>query len=364
MCEHIPTEFFCEDGCTAAHRDEIASLGGRALIVTGGRSSKMNGSLDDMTDVLGKCGIAYSVFDRVEENPSVETVMAGTKAALELGADMIIGIGGGSPLDAAKAVALMAANPDRDAEFLVSGGNGYAHPLPLVCVPTTCGTGSEVTPVSVLTYHDRRTKGSVPFKIYPDIALCDGKYLMYAPHRLIVNTAVDTLGHLTESYLNSAADEHSRSAAEKGFELWQGNRPLLEGEPLTAGGCTALMTASAYGGAAIAHTGTGIPHGLSYTLTYEEHIPHGLAVGYFLAGYVSLCSDSEIHEIMGMTGFADTHEMDSFIRRTSGGTGIDRQLASLAAKRLAENPKKLSTAPFDADTAAVEKIAYSALSAD
>ncbi|MBR4223426.1 MAG: iron-containing alcohol dehydrogenase, partial [Oscillospiraceae bacterium] len=245
ICQHIPTKLYCEDDCISRHRDEIAAFGkNRAFIVTGARSSKLNGSLRDMTEVLDCCGIAYEVFDEVEEDPSVETVMKATKAAISFGADIIIGIGGGSPLDASKAVALMAAHPDKTACHLVHGFEDYDPRLPLICVPTTCGTGSEVTPVSVLTYHDRRTKGSIPFKIYPELSLCDGRYLMYAPHKLVVNTAVDALAHLAESYLHASADEHSRAEAEKGLEIWGSNRKYLEDTQLTPEACTSLMQAA------------------------------------------------------------------------------------------------------------------------
>ena len=359
LCSHIPTKLYFGCGCVTAHREELCSLGSKALIVTG-RSSANNGSLDDVKAALDSCGKEYAVFDKTEENPSVATVMEAARLAVSNGADFVIGIGGGSPLDAAKAAALMAANPDKGEAFLTGKEKcQYTPALPTAAIPTTCGTGSEVTGVSVLTYHERRTKGSIPFRIYPAIALCDGSYLINAPRSLIINTAVDTLGHLIESYLNSAADDHSKAIAAHGLELWKRDLPLLE-RGITAEEGSMLLEASAAGGAAIAHTGTGIPHGLSYTLTYEQHIHHGKAVGYFLPAYVRLCPDADRREVLRLTGFDSEEAMARYIYSMCGCAPIDRSLAALSAETFMKKPEKLLTAPFAADSDAVSEIAFSA----
>lgn len=97
---------------------------------------------------------------------------------------------------------------DKDADYLYQQGDSTA--LPIVEVPTTCGTGSEVTPISVLTNHAKRTKSSIPHRIFPQYALVDGKYLASAPKKILVNTSVDSLGHLIESHINLGASPFSR----------------------------------------------------------------------------------------------------------------------------------------------------------
>lgn len=355
----MPTKLYTGKDCVAAHADELAALGTRALIVTGGSSSRKNGALDDVTDVLSKKGCVWKVFDEVEENPSVETVMKAAEMGIGMQADCVIGIGGGSPLDAAKAAALMIANPDKDAAFMCKGGQPYNEALPVAAIPTTCGTGSEVTAVSVLTYHDRRTKGSIPFKIFPKLALCDGKYLRSAPKTLIVNTALDALAHLVESRLNSTADTYSLMCADSGLVSWSKQLELLKSdrEP-TDDELNALMAASSIAGMAIAQTGTGIPHGLSYTLTYEAHIAHGKACAVFIPGYIRECGKAG-EEVLHEAGFTSLDDIKSFIKEATGGF-TDKTLLTAAAESVLNAPAKLKSAPFCADKETVMRIALSA----
>lgn len=145
---HMPVKVYCEHDCVKTHSDEWTSLGHKALIVTG-RSSAKNGALADVTDSLNAHQISYCIFDHTEENPSIEMVMQVRDMGIRENVDFVIGIGGGSPMDAAKAIALMIYHKDKDADYLYQQGDSTA--LPIVEVPTTCGTGSEVTPISVLT---------------------------------------------------------------------------------------------------------------------------------------------------------------------------------------------------------------------
>ena len=118
----VPTKAFAAPDCVISHSEQFAALGSHALIITGRSSSRLNGSLDDVISALSKHSIAYTIFDRVEENPSVETVMDAREKGLECGADFVIGVGGGSPLDAAKAIALMMKNRDKTWEYLYEAG--------------------------------------------------------------------------------------------------------------------------------------------------------------------------------------------------------------------------------------------------
>ena len=174
---YMPTKVHLEKGCVKKYTKELTSLGTKALIVTGRSSSKKNGSLSDVTQVLTSEGVLYIIFDEIEENPSVETVMKGAKIGIEEHVDFVIGIGGGSPLDAAKGIALMIANPE-DNESLLYEARPARH-LPMVAVTTTAGTGSEVTPWAVLTRHSERTKQSITHRIFPDLALVDHTWPLF-----------------------------------------------------------------------------------------------------------------------------------------------------------------------------------------
>ena len=146
---YMPTKVYNEKGCVRQHSQELAALGTKALLVTGKHSSRVNGSLQDVEDALNRERVPYVVFDGIEENPSVETVMRATALGLSEKVDFVIGIGGGSPMDASKAIALMIANPEKKADFLYETDAAVKlaanQALPVAAVPTTAGTGSEVT---------------------------------------------------------------------------------------------------------------------------------------------------------------------------------------------------------------------------
>lgn len=318
----MPVTVYEEEECVRNHPEVFAAAGKKALLVTGRHSADRNGAAADVLSVLEDCGIASVRFREVEENPCVETVMRARKLGLSEGADFVVGIGGGSAMDAAKAIALMMRHPEEGADYLY--GSRDASRVPLILVPTTCGTGSEVTPVSVLTLPERRTKASTPHPLFADAALIDGRYLAFAPEKVIRNTAIDALGHLFESYLNADATDYSRMCVDAGLKIWSRSRDVLlrsaaisedvtvlpahgtesDSQHMESPGCgdagqdtgavgadeagstpdpdasriyTAedyanLMRASALAGMAIAQTGTALPHGLSYPITFDLHM--------------------------------------------------------------------------------------------
>lgn len=354
MQYYMPVKVYEEENCVHKHSGELCAAGTRALLVTGRHSAKANGSLKDVTDVLEKGGVTYVLFDEVEENPSIETVMKARALGLQERADFVIGIGGGSPLDAAKAAALLLAHPAEVDDYLYdtekAGKTGKTAHLPLILIPTTCGTGSEVTGVSVLTIHAKKTKSSLPHKIFADLALIDGKYLAAAPAHVIRNTAVDALGHLLESYYNSAATPYSRMCAAAGLLEWSKvRRALLELDEreLTSKERMQLMRASCFAGMAIAQTGTSLPHALSYALTYDLHLPHGVSVGLFEAGYLRALPKEEQLTALKMAGFASIEEWEEFFRIVCGEVVIPKEELQHTMDMVASNPAKLSKAPFD-----------------
>ncbi|MBR6101958.1 MAG: iron-containing alcohol dehydrogenase [Ruminococcus sp.] len=350
---YMPTRFYCERNCVSAHSAELSALGSNALIVTGRRSSKLNGSLDDVLSALSAHGVPGTVFDEAEENPSVETVMRAAAIGREAGADLVIGVGGGSALDAAKAVALMLANPGKTGDFLYE--SVPARHLPVAAVPTTCGTGSEVTGVSVLTRHDLKTKVSAKHLIFPDLALADGKYLFSASRSIIVNTAVDALSHLIESVVNLRSDRLSEMNAFEGLRLWAECREYIEGAELDAEGAEKLMAASSLAGVSIAQTGTTLPHALSYMLTYRAGVPHGPAVGAFEANYLRLADKALSGAVLSAAGFKDCDELDAFIRRLAP-IKVSRELLELSAESVLAKPEKLALCPFEVGKAEMERL--------
>ena len=172
-------------------------MGKRALLVTGRHSAKVNGSQDAFTGKLDELGISWYLFDDVENNPSIDTIRRAAAFAKEKGVDFVVGIGGGSPMDAAKAIALLCTD-DLDDEQLFKGP--YKKPLPIVAVPTTAGTGSEVTKVSVLTNVHAGTKQSINTPlIFPVYAFADPSFTESVSQTVTIDTAIDALSHAVEA---------------------------------------------------------------------------------------------------------------------------------------------------------------------
>ena len=340
---YMPTKVYSEKDCVQNHAKEFTALGAKAMIVTGRHSAAKCGALQDVLDALGET--PYILFDRVEENPSIETVMEAREIAAKNGADFFIGIGGGSPMDAAKAISMMARNPQMGADVLYT-----AQPLPyfpVVCVPTTCGTGSEVTPYAILTRHAYQTKKSISHKIYPLLALLDAKYLKTMSRTGLVNTCVDALCHLLESYLNTNSNELNRIYSREGLYLWgQFKNRLLE-DILLESDYALMLHASMVAGMSITHTGTSLPHGMSYPVTYKLGIPHGRACGMFLGGYVEGYGNAEeAAAAVNLLGFADAALFRSYLNRLLGEVFVPEDLLKTAAGNLLSDPGKLKNYPF------------------
>ena len=416
---YMPTEVYSEKNCVFNHSRELAALGSHALIVTGKHSSRINGSLEDVTAALERENIPYLIFDRIEENPSVETVMKACSLGLQDGADFVIGVGGGSPMDAAKAIALMMANPEQDAGFLYAKPekSGLIRPaLPVACVPTTAGTGSEVTPYSILTrsvlpeivlttlpenikttalsgsesisgmsnrkgynsntnsqsgytsnannqpgnipnlaaasgisfpHLEKKTKHSISHRIFPRLALVDVTYLQTASKSGCINTAVDTLAHLIESHLNTNSTDYSRFYSEMGLRTWAKVKDKLLRYEIGEDERRLLMNACTLGGIAIAHTGTSLPHGLSYSITCEMGIPHGKAVGIFLPGFLRSYGDrEEAMRVLSLLDFGSEQTFAEYIRQLLGEVTISDSLWEEDVEGLLSNPTKRKNYPF------------------
>ena len=343
---YMPTKVYSDTECVKRYGKEMVSCGTKAMIVTGKHSSRINGSLADVEDVLQNENVPYILFDEVEENPSIETIMKAKKIGLAEKVDFVIGIGGGSPLDASKAIALMIANPDETEEVFYQPKE-LSH-LPVVCVPTTCGTGSEVTPYSILTIHKGRTKKSISHRIFPKLALLDAEYLKSMSRTNLVNTATDALGHLIESYLNVNSNEWNRIYVREGLRVFADFKERLRVDALLEDDYEKMLRASSWAGMAIAHTQTSLPHGLSYALTYECNIPHGRAVGLFLAGFVNAYEDRKaVLEVMELLGFSDVEQFSNYMYDILGSEKVEDELLEKTASNLMKDAGKLKNYPFN-----------------
>ncbi|MCQ2491650.1 MAG: iron-containing alcohol dehydrogenase [Lachnospiraceae bacterium] len=285
----MPTRVITGKGCVVANADEFAKLGKKCMIITGRNSAKACGALDDVLAALAKNDIKYVIYDQIGQNPLLTNCMEAGVIAESEDCDFIVGIGGGSPLDAAKCAAVFAANPEMDREGLYSL-KWHMDPLPIVAVGTTAGTGSEVTKVSVITVPEGLKKSFHSEKVFPVVSFGDPAYTMTLSDVFTKSTAIDALAHCVESYFSRHANEISQAYAAKGVRILMDQFKAMIADPekeLTFEDREALYNASIYGGLAINVTGTCAPHTMGYLLTEDYKVPHGAACAAFMPAFVA-----------------------------------------------------------------------------
>lgn len=292
---YMPVKVVSGRGCVLAQSELISGFGQKAMIVSGRNSAKINGSEAEVLQALEKEKIEVVVYNRIESNPTIESCYEAAQYAKDEQVDFIIAIGGGSPMDAAKAIALLAVQ-DIPREKLFSGGYAKKR-LPMVFIPTTAGTGSEVTQYSILTNHEAKTKSGLATEIiFPDLAFLDGRYTDSVSLMTTINTAVDALSHSIEGMLCTRANELSDLFAKESIATIARCIPSLI--QAKAGDGTIdlqvredLLLASMMAGVVIAQTGTTVVHGMGYSLTYFKEIDHGRANGLLLGHYLELIEE-------------------------------------------------------------------------
>ena len=277
-----------EKGAVKNNKEVFKPLGKKAFIVTGKSSAEKTGALSDVKEALDDLGIAYEIYSGIEPNPTYESVKEAGSIGVSKGCDFVIGIGGGSPLDAAKAIAALIRNPDISEEnaFASKFENGVC---PIVAIGTTAGTGSEVTPYAVITGTDGRKKSIRSNSILPAISIGDITYISKMDSELIKSTALDACSHALESYFCRLANDFSKTFAVRAIRLL-----IPEFETISAYGTEGLddedfenlSLASIYAGYAISITGTALCHTLSYYLSERKGIPHGKACALYLPAFI------------------------------------------------------------------------------
>ena len=293
MKHYMPVRVYSGEGVVEKNGGLFAGFGARCALITGRSSAVKSGALADVSAALERSGVAFCVYDGVRQNPSVEACIAAGQTARAFGADFVVGIGGGSALDAAKAAAVFAADPELDeARFYQKQWTNA--PLPILLVGTTAGTGSEVTKVSVLTDSRGRKHSIHDDRLFAAAAFGDPKYTAALPLPVTLSTGIDVLSHCAESWFNRNADEISRAFAVRGIRLLYA--PLLEaaeGGTLGPAQREALYDASLLGGLAICGTGTCFPHNVGYYLTENYGVPHGFASARFLPALLELVREKD-----------------------------------------------------------------------
>lgn len=254
----------------AAQRSEV-------LFVTDPGIVKL-GLADNALSNLKKCGFEVTLFDQVQADPKATTVLEAVSIAKLQNCACVIGFGGGSSMDVAKVIALLA-NSVQPLEDMYGVNQAKGTRLPLVLVPTTAGTGSEVTPVSILTTGTDEKKGVVSPIILPDIALLDAELTLKLPPHITAATGVDAMVHAIEAFTSRSANNNpiSRVLAKQALDLLGANirEAVFNGSNRQAR--EKMLLGSMLAGQAFANSPVAAVHALAYPVGSLFHVPHGLS---------------------------------------------------------------------------------------
>lgn len=280
----MPTHVQIAPGCRERLPEVLRALQVRSPLLVVDPGLEATRWPGEIRQILRSAGLQAQLFNDIAPNPRTSSVAAATEILREQKLDGVIGLGGGSVLDTAKAAAMLAKNEGHIEQY--EGKNRYLHaPLPFVALPTTCGTGSEVTWVSVLSHEATRTKISVKGEtMFPNQALVDADMLATLPRHLIAFTGVDALTHAVEAAICSVANPVSDALSEKAIALLLRYLPDAFSDP--HGNELArneVMRASTLAGLSFSNADVGGVHCLSESLGGMYDVHHGLANAVLLA---------------------------------------------------------------------------------
>jgi alcohol dehydrogenase len=311
---------------------------GKVLIISD-RGLEKAGAVKKITDILDEAGVQHEEFLDIEPNPSVETVKAATAVYKKSKAAGIIALGGGSPMDVAKAVGVLAVYGKEITDY--EGADKVpGKTLPIIAIPTTAGTGSEVTAFAVITDKARNYKLTVfSYELVPCYALLDPEMIMSLPHSIAAATGMDALVHAIEAYLSKAASPFTDAMAEKAMKLIGKNIRRFVADRSNEEAASAMMLASTFAGIAFAWARLGNVHAMAHPLGGFFNVPHGVANAILLPTvleYNALADNGRyeiiydlIKESKEKEYYFDPYTLVREVKRLTGELGIPESLSQV-----------------------------------
>ncbi|MFQ6131070.1 MAG: iron-containing alcohol dehydrogenase family protein [Armatimonadota bacterium] len=273
----VPTKVWCGAGSLPAVWDELAALGCSRPLIVCGQTVRLAGPVEALLEVGPDVEVAC--YDQVEPDPSEQTIREAGALARQEGVDAVIGLGGGSSMDAAKAIAVEALEEGWIARQEAAGQpTQLDRALPIIAVPTTAGTASEVTPFSVITFPAVKRKLVLNHPdLYPKVAVLDPTLLATAPKVARMAAGLDALTHAVESYVSKQATEQTREHALQAIRLIAQHlrAAVADGEDVPAQ--DGMQRAATIAGLAFSHSRLGVVHALALPLSAHFGVPHGVA---------------------------------------------------------------------------------------
>jgi alcohol dehydrogenase class IV len=252
-------------------------LGNRVILVTD-KGLRSLGIVDPIIESLAQAGLATEIFDDVAADPPEANILTLVAAIKGYGATGVLAVGGGSPMDVAKVAALVAQSGEPLSD--IYGVNLAKGPrLPLVLVPTTAGTGSEVTPIAIITTGETEKKGVVTPLLLPDMAILDADLTLGLPASVTAATGIDAMVHAIESYASASANNNpvSRGLARQALQLLGANIREATFNGGNREARAAMLLGSLLAGQAFANSPVAAVHALAYPIGGFFHVPHGLS---------------------------------------------------------------------------------------
>jgi len=306
-------------------------FGKKALIVTDNLLEKI-GLLKDIKGSLEAAGVSFAVYDKVVAEPSMEYTEEGLKAFKEVQAELLIAVGGGSPIDAAKAISALARNPGKMSDFL--GANKIPQMgAPLIAIPTTAGTGSEVTQFTIITDTVKNVKMLIGSpNIMPRVALVDPLMTLQMPQRITAATGLDALTHAIEAYVSVKAHQITDTLGLQAIRLIAGNLRQAWSDGGNVEARTNMMTGALMAGLSFSNASVALVHGMARPIGAYFHVAHGVSNAALLPTVIEFSVPGNPRR------YADIAEAMGEV--TTGLSVLDAAyLAAKAVKRLNEDLK-------------------------
>lgn len=331
-------------GCGIISRlpEELGSRGLKRILLASDRGLEAAGMVKRIEDILEGSGISCIPFLDIEANPSTETVEKGVELYRENDLEAIVCLGGGSPMDTAKAIAVLAASGGKIQDY--EGAHKVKGPVaPVIAIPTTAGTGSEVTPFAVITDRSKSYKLTVfSYEIIPEAAMLDPELINTLPPLVAASTGLDALTHAVEAYISRAASPFSDAMAEKAMELIGRNIRVFTANRADLDAASAMLLGSMFAGIAFSWARLGNVHAMAHPLGGVFNIPHGIANAVLLPvimEYNALADKGKYEKIFNY--IKDGKRVEGFtpyilveeIRQLSAELGIPKNLSELDVTR-------------------------------
>lgn len=273
---HMPADLRFGRGLADKIGDICKEIGGeKVLVVTGTGSTKRSGLLDRVLVSLKAAGLGAAVFDKVTQNPLTTTVYEGVELAKAEGCGVILGVGGGSIMDAAKAIAFCTVNAGDVSDYIFGKKQG-AGALPIVLLPTTCGTGSEGNQIAVLTNPETKDKKALyTMQVMPRVSVIDPDVMTTMPKSVLSSVGFDAFTHSLEAYTSKKANPITEAQALLGMQLLADDLPKLVSGEGGAAEWEAVSLAATLGGMVIGAAGVSAAHGMEHPASGLKNIVHG-----------------------------------------------------------------------------------------